>query len=253
MEAPAIHFKSINPLAAEESVWSANKTDDVLTFCVEVPDGAKTKNDLSAIDLLKLIKITQTNWVESGKDVGLCVKDWLTHNVSNTIHVNDDEWEDVQKYLYENRHVFSGISLLSSSGDLDYQQAPFCKVSTPKEIIHKYGEGALMASGLIVDGLREFNNNLWDACDYVNGLGVSDKNEAKNDWVRRVNQFAARYCDNNVRTCTYLLKEVHNWKLWLDLKREYKDVDYSTLFEEEDNTKISDTVACAGGACQIIH
>jgi len=36
------------------------------------------------------------------------------------------------------------------------------------------------------------------------------------------------------------------------LNREYKDVDYSTMIEEEDNTKIAETVACAGGQCSLI-
>ena len=38
------HFKKTNPRACEESVWSANDSDDVVSFCIEVPDGAKLKN-----------------------------------------------------------------------------------------------------------------------------------------------------------------------------------------------------------------
>ena len=48
------------------------------------------------------------------------------------------------------------------------------------------------------------------------------------------------------------MKHVHNWKLWMDLQREYKDVDYSLLIEEEDNTKLTEAVACAGGACELV-
>jgi hypothetical protein len=52
---------------------------------------------------------------------------------------------------------------------------------------------------------------------------------------------------------TYALKDVHNWKLWLDLKREYQSVDYNEMFEEEDNTNYAtDTIACSGGQCSIV-
>ena len=42
------HFKKINPRACEESVWSANDSDDVISFCIEVPPGSKTKNQINA-------------------------------------------------------------------------------------------------------------------------------------------------------------------------------------------------------------
>jgi ribonucleoside-diphosphate reductase alpha chain len=93
----------------------------------------------------------------------------VRHNVSNTIIV--DDWDVVEKYLYENRNWFSGVSLLTLSGDKDYNQAPFTSILTAKELVKKYGDAAMFASGLIVDGLNAFNNNLWSACDTLNGLG----------------------------------------------------------------------------------
>ena len=57
------HFKKTNPRACEESVWSANDSDDVVAFCIEVPAGAKTKNQVGAIDLLSHVKSTQQSWV----------------------------------------------------------------------------------------------------------------------------------------------------------------------------------------------
>ena len=269
------HFKSHNPTACETSVWSANKTDEVITFCVEVPDGAKTKNDTPAIDLLTHVKSTQQNWVVPGKRPSKCTQKWLTHNVSNTINVRPEEWDDVAEFIYKNRKWFADVSLLPQSGDLDYPQAPMCHIHTSREILQMYGDGSLMASGLIVDGLYVFENNLWAACEAVLGLGTSleyppepgngtvDIDEYKEwqkicqtidsklDWIRRLKQFAERYCEGDTRKCTYMLKEVNNWKLWLDLKREYKDIDYTTLIEETDNTKPMDTVACAGGSCEI--
>ena len=82
------------------------------------------------------------------------------------------EWDDVEKFIFDNRQWFAGISLLPASGDKDYPQAPFCTVYSPKEIVSRYGDGALMASGLIVAGLKAFSDNLWEACDAAQGLGT---------------------------------------------------------------------------------
>jgi ribonucleoside-diphosphate reductase alpha chain len=259
MEPVLQYFKKFNPHAAEKSVWSANKKDEVVTFCVEVPSAAKTKNDLSAQDLLEYVKTTQQNWVAYGKRKSACTQPWLSHNVSNTINVRPDEWEIVGDFIYKNRKYFAGVSLLPASGDLDYPQAPFCNVLNAKEILQEYGEGCLLASGLIVDGLHAYGD-LWEACNYAVGLYMLEKPaqpedektwELKNDWIRRVRQFAMRYCDGNIKKCTYMLKHVNNWKTWLDLTKEYKEVDYTQFLEDKDYTKPMDTIACAGGKCEL--
>lgn len=283
LEAPLAFFKDINPLAVEKSVWSANKTDDVIAFCIEVPKGAKTKNDIGAIELLDYVKLTQQNWVEAGKIVSRCSKPWLSHNVSNTITVKDNEWDDVALYIYQNRQYFAGISLLSISGDKDYQQAPFTAIYTPRELVAMYGDASVIASGLITDGLHAFGDNLWNACEAALGVRKLDYDKLKqaendiskareedpsrydvwtmalemlyekewrqHDWVRRAKQFADRYFEGDVKKMTYCLKDVSNWKYWVDLNREYKDVDYSQMLEEQDETKIEQTSACSGGAC----
>jgi len=46
------------------------------------------------------------------------------------------------------------------------------------------------------------------------------------------------------------MKDVYNYKLWTELQREYKDVDYTLLIENEDNTKLQEELSCAGGACE---
>jgi hypothetical protein len=74
---------------------------------------------------------------------------------------------------------------------------------------------------------------------------------SKSDWVRRAQQFADRYFENDVRQMTYCLKDVANWKYWCDLRREYKDIDYSGMVEDQDNTKQAQEWACAGGSCSV--
>ena len=61
-----------------------------------------TKNQLSAIELLEKVKSTQQNWVEYGTVSDRCIRPFLRHNVSNTITVKPDEWDEVEKYIYKN-------------------------------------------------------------------------------------------------------------------------------------------------------
>ena len=172
LEFPAQHFAKINPDAVEESVWSNNNTDNVISFLCEVPNGAKTKNQIGALELLEHVKLTQQNWIEYGtRERTTGDQSWLRHNVSNTINVKPDEWEDVENFIYKNRKWYAGISLLPHSGDLDYPQAPFSSILNERELVKEYGEGTVFASGLVVDGLYAFDNNLWKACDAVFGVG----------------------------------------------------------------------------------
>ena len=115
-------FKIYNPDLCEESVWSANKTDDVLTFPVEIPEGAMVKEDLTAIKHLGIIKNAQENWVNYGTSKHN--KKNIKHSVSCTVLVGEDEWDKVVKYLFENRENFTAVSLLPKTGDKIYKQAP---------------------------------------------------------------------------------------------------------------------------------
>lgn len=250
LEKPLSYFRSINPIAVEESVWSTNKTDDVVSFCIEVPVGVKTKNCLGALELLKLVKSTQENWVNFGKNEELCTEKKLSHNVSNTITVKDDEWDDVADFIFKNRHCFSGISLLSASGDKDYAQAPFATVHMPSEIVEMYGDASIFASGIIESAKLAFDNDLWKACDCVLGI-FETKEDLQIKWVNRAKNFAEKYFENDIRKMTYCLKDVAHWYIWVNLNKAYKEVDYSLMVEEEDNTKFEQESACAGGKCEI--
>tara|TARA_B100001778_G_scaffold318345_1_gene306803 strand:- start:425 stop:1633 length:1209 start_codon:yes stop_codon:yes gene_type:complete len=246
------YFRTINPRACEESVWSNNDSDDVVSFCVEVPDGAKIKNQVDAIALLDYVKSTQRNWVMNGKNSKQCTQPWLTHNVSNTINVMPDEWDDVTDFIYKNRKYFCGVSLLPIAGDKDYAQAPFTTVYLPSEQIQHHGDAAMFVSGLIEIGLSLYEDNLWAACDSLLGVGQKIKGNGKKEYQDKCQKFADRYMDGDLKQLTYCMKDVYNWKEWLDMKREYKDVDYTNVIEEQNNVNPVQEVACAGGKCDII-
>ena len=252
LEAPYQHFKKVNPQACEKSSWSANNTDEVVKFPIEVPDGAKLKNQLPAIEMLSVVKDTQKNWVYSGKNRSLCTQDYLSHNVSNTVTVKPDEWSDVTQYIYDNRKYFAGISLIPQSGDKDYPQAPFTTVYTSREIVKEYGDAALWCSGLIELGLNAFDSNLWAACDYVSmNQGKEQDDENKIKFVTKMKNFAGKYFNGDVKRLTYCMKDVYNWKLYCDLYNSFGKVDYTQLLETEDNTLGIEEISCAGGACLI--
>jgi ribonucleoside-diphosphate reductase alpha chain len=250
LEAPYQHFKKFNKQACEKSSWSANDTDEVIKFPIEVKDGAKLKNQLPALEMLSVVKDTQKYWVNSGKNKTLCTQDYLSHNVSNTVTVKPDEWEDVTKYIYDNRKYFAGISLIPQSGDKDYPQAPFTTVYTSREIVKEYGDAALWCSGLIELALSGFNNNLWAACDYVTlNQAHKDHDESKLMFVTKMKNFAGKYFDGDIKRLTYCMKDVYNWKIYNDLFNIFKKVDYTQLLETEDNTAGIEEISCAGGAC----
>lgn len=277
-------FENKNPLAVEKSVWSANDTDKVISFLCEVPKGAIVKNQLKATDLLEKVKLTQNCWVEFGTRVERCHRPTLRHNVSNTINVRSDEWDDVENFIFDNQEWFAGVSLLPASGDLDYAQAPFSTVLTPQEIVSEYGDASMFASGLIVDGLAAFDNNLWKACDTVLGYGEKFNNPPEQpdfpvkpnvkqlkdywtkmkifnawldraEWCRRVNQFGARYFGGDVKRATYCLKHVSLWKTWCDLKREYVEIEWDNENLGSKTYINADTLgaqACSGGQCELV-
>jgi len=231
LEFPVQHFAQKNPSAVEESVWSSNNTDLVINFLCEVPDGAKTKNQISGVDLLEHVRTTQQNWVEYGTRKESCVEPWLRHNVSNTINVKDEEWDDVEDYIYRNRKWFAGISLIPAAGDLDYPQAPFVTVLNEKELVQTYGEGTVFASGLVVDGLKGFNNNLWSACDTALGIGeqlvemeepveplLPHKNGySHKQWTTKLVQYATELSVYHER-----IEEYHQNEMKMDWVRRFK-------------------------------
>jgi ribonucleoside-triphosphate reductase len=281
LEAPLQHFVMHNPHAVESSVWSANNTDKVIAFCISVPPHAKTKKDIDAVTLLKYVKLTQNNWVEAGKVEERCTQPWLSHNVSNTINVKPDEWQAVADFIYENRDSFAGVSLLPSTGDLDYPQAPMVAIKTSDELHEIYGDATDLIGSLIEEGLTLFDNNLWSGCDVVNGINplrepdpaeplvdertfteiidemvindlkAYDQYLSKKNWVDRVKSFSHYMGDDLKKTC-YLMKDVYYFNKWAALRKDYVDVDYSTMYEESDETKPSETIACGGGACELM-
>lgn len=85
-------------------------TTTVFSFPHKSPDGAVTRNDMTAIEQLETWLVYQREYCE--------------HKPSVTISVKDDEWLDVGAWVYRHFDEVSGISFLPHS-DHTYQQAPY--------------------------------------------------------------------------------------------------------------------------------
>lgn len=245
-----------NPKMVEESAWSQNKTDVVVSFPIVANEGSIFKKDLLGVKQLEYVKRAQQIWVEEGTNVELCVHPSLRHNVSNTITV--DDWDEVEQYIFDNREYFAGISLLSSFGDRAYVQAPFTEVYTVEQIVDMYGVGSMLASGLIVDGCHAFNNNLWMACDTVLGFGMTLDEEDSNhllmrDWVRRAKKFAKTYFNGDLQKMTFCLKDVHNLHKWESINRSLVAIDFTSQLDQQVYTEVDTMGAqgCSGDACEV--
>jgi ribonucleoside-diphosphate reductase alpha chain len=100
--------------------------DDVLrptdTVCVRIPVKAPEGSILrteTPIDTLERVKKFSLEWIKAGH-----INGDNTHNVSATVSIKEDEWEPVGNWMWTNRDVYNGLSVLPYWGGT-YKQAPF--------------------------------------------------------------------------------------------------------------------------------
>tara|TARA_R100000697_G_scaffold86448_1_gene98338 strand:- start:14109 stop:16028 length:1920 start_codon:yes stop_codon:yes gene_type:complete len=106
---PLTQFMKDQGVPSEPCVSKGNTTT-VFSFPVKSPEGAVTRNDMTAIEQLDLWLTYQRHWCE--------------HKPSVTITVRDEEWMAVGAFVYEHFDEMSGVSFLPHT-DHTYQQAPY--------------------------------------------------------------------------------------------------------------------------------
>ena len=106
---PLTQFMKDQGIPSEPCVMKPDSTT-VFSFPQKSPEGAITRNDMSAIEQLDFILTYQRHWTE--------------HKVSCTVTVKENEWMEVGAYVYKHFDEMSGVSFLPHS-DHTYQQAPY--------------------------------------------------------------------------------------------------------------------------------
>ena len=106
---PLTQFMIDQGIPHEPCVFKPDSTT-VFSFPQKSPEGAVTRNDMSAVEQLEMWLMYQRHWCE--------------HKPSVTISVRDSEWLEVGAFVYKHFDEMSGVSFLPHS-DHTYQQAPY--------------------------------------------------------------------------------------------------------------------------------
>lgn len=110
---PLTQFMKDQGIPAEPDVMKPDQTT-VFSFPQKSPEGAITRNDMTALEQLELWLVYQRHWCE--------------HKPSVTVTVRDNEWMEVGAWVYKHFDEVSGVSFLPHS-DHTYQQAPYQECS----------------------------------------------------------------------------------------------------------------------------
>lgn len=116
-EALAQYMMRVAPALVEQDVNVPHQV--VLSFPQKAPENACLRTE-SMLDLLERVKQVSLEWVRVGHRTGQNV-----HNVSCTISVKSDEWEELTEWMWVNRDTYNGISVLPYFGAEAYPQLPF--------------------------------------------------------------------------------------------------------------------------------
>ena len=120
---PLSTFLTVAGVPAEDCVMRPDSTV-VFSFPMKAPEGARLRDDLTALQHLDLWLMYQRHWCE--------------HKPSVTISVKEDEWMDVGAWVWRHFDEVSGVSFLPWDGGT-YRQAPYeeCSKEVYEELLSK--------------------------------------------------------------------------------------------------------------------
>ena len=128
-EAIYTYLTIFHPDMVEDEYFRPHDTA-VISVPQRAPEGAILRTE-SALQLLKRVAKISSEWVKPGTRRGQ-----NTHNVSATVSIKEAEWADVGEWMWENRDVYNGLSVLPHDGGT-YKQAPFedCSKETYEKLL----------------------------------------------------------------------------------------------------------------------
>ena len=115
------YLSTNHPELVEDEFFRPHDTA-VISIPQKAPKGSILRDE-SPFDLLERIKKVATEWVKPGHRKGS-----NTHNVSATVSLKQEEWDQAGKWMWENRDHYNGLSVLPYDGGT-YTQAPFEDIS----------------------------------------------------------------------------------------------------------------------------
>lgn len=113
-----------HPELIEDEYFNPNTTA-VVSVPQKAPEGAIIRTE-SVFDLLERVKRVAIDWIKPGHRNGS-----NTHNVSATISIKENEWEETGEWMWNNREYYNGLSVLPYDGGT-YTQAPFEDITKEK-------------------------------------------------------------------------------------------------------------------------
>ena len=118
-------YLSVNhPELIEDEFFRPHDTA-VISVPQKAPQGSIMRTE-SPFDTLERVKRVADEWVKPGHRTGS-----NSHNVSATISLREDEWDEAGKWMWENRNHYNGLSVLPYNGGT-YTQAPFEDIDEAK-------------------------------------------------------------------------------------------------------------------------
>lgn len=109
---PLYTFLKDQGVPVEDAIGKETNTA-VFSFPMKAPEGSVMRDDMTALEQLDLWKIYAEHWCE--------------HKPSITVYVREEEWFDVQAWVWKNFDICSGISFLPHT-DHVYKQAPYQEI-----------------------------------------------------------------------------------------------------------------------------
>jgi len=122
-------------------------TQAIIEVPQKAPEGAITRAE-SALDLLGRVTQVYKEWVVPGHRAG-----HNKNNVSTTVTIREQEWDDVGDWMWEHRGEYTALSVLPYS-DHNYIQPPFEEISE-----ERYEELFKQLNQVDLSGLLEFEDD----------------------------------------------------------------------------------------------
>jgi len=152
-------YLSINHPELVEDEYFKPTIQAVISVPQKAPENAILRSE-SALEMLERVRKFNVEWVKKGHRKGA-----NTNNVSATVSITETEWEEVGKWMWENKDTFNGLSVLPYFGG-SYIQAPFEDITE-----EQFNEMASHLQGLDLTKVVEFNDetNLMDQAACAGG------------------------------------------------------------------------------------